>query len=405
MLPLKKIRRKIKQSFWQVIFNLTDFKPGQNIIITEKTLVIIKNDLIGDYILFRNFLPFIKQSEKYKDYKIILIGNIAWKNIAETLDGAYYDEMIWVSFDRLYKDLGYRTKTIKSILSKGYQTLFYPVYSGDEYTEQFLIAKITAREKIKYAQPLPEKGTKVHPCFTTVIRSTHRNLFEIYRYKEMFELFLGISINSFQWRNLNTPASHLSTIMQKPYVVFFPGSSAYLKRWGTANFITVANYLLANSSYQILLPGSKKDKKYAQAIIAGVSKKYWDRFLDLSGETTLLDLSTIISHSELLVTNDSVSLHMAAAVNKETVCVFMGESYGRFAPYPQEIFSKGKFLCPPDVEKLVLEQLSVPVFLSLAYNPDINTISPQRAIASIEELISKQTKKQPDQFHFSSLHN
>jgi ADP-heptose:LPS heptosyltransferase len=403
MPSFKKIRRKIKQSLWQFLFSVTDLSINRKVSIAEKTLVFIKNDLIGDYILFRNFLPYIKQSEKYKDHRIILIGNSAWKNIAETLDAEYYDEMIWVSFDKLYKDLFYRTKIIKSILSKGYETLFYPVYSGDEYTEQFLISKITATKKIKYAQPLPELGTKAHPCFTEVIRSTHRYLFEIYRYKEMFELFLETPITDFTWRNLQTDES-LLPILEKPYVVFFPGSSAYLKRWGTSNFIEVANYLMTNYTYQIVLPGSKKDKKYAQAIIDGMDKKYQDRFIDLSGETSLLDLANIISHSELLITNDSVSLHMAAAVNKKTVCVFMGESYGRFVPYPKEIFSNGIAICPPDVEKLVQEQ-KVPVFLSLDYNPDINTITPERVITVIAALLSQQPKEKADQIYLSSFHN
>src|ERR1700749_49017 len=105
MSPFKKFRRKIKQSFWQTVFTITDSRTSRNVSIDNKTLLIIKNDLIGDYILFRNFLPYIKQSTKYQDHKIILIGNIAWKNIAETLDAEYYDEMIWVSFDKLYKNV------------------------------------------------------------------------------------------------------------------------------------------------------------------------------------------------------------------------------------------------------------------------------------------------------------
>jgi ADP-heptose:LPS heptosyltransferase len=388
MSAFKKIRRKIKQSASQFVFNLADWGAGRNVKIIDKTLVIIKNDLIGDYILFRNFLPYIKQSEKYKDYKIILIGNIIWKNIAETLDATYYDEMIWVSFDRFYKDLPYRRKTVKSLLSKGYQTLFYPVYSGDIYTEQFLIAKITAKEKIKYAQPLPEAGTKVNPCFTEVIRSEHRYLFEIYRYKEMFELFLRISIEDFQWRNLNVNANQLAGI-PKQYVVFFPGSSAYLKRWNASNFVQVADYIMSTYPYHIVLAGSKKDKKYAKAIIAGVDEKYRNRLSDFTGKTSLLDLANMIRNSNLLITTDSASLHMAAAVNKETICVFMGESYGRFTPYPTEIFSKGKFICPPEVEHLVHDQLTFPVFLLLNYNPDINTITAERVITAIEELLLK----------------
>ena len=46
------------------------------------TLLIIKTDAIGDYILFRNFLSEVRNLSLYKNYKIILCGNELWKDIA-----------------------------------------------------------------------------------------------------------------------------------------------------------------------------------------------------------------------------------------------------------------------------------------------------------------------------------
>ncbi|MDB5272925.1 MAG: heptosyltransferase family [Chitinophagaceae bacterium] len=387
MSSFKKIRRKIKQDIRQAIFYLTDFRMNKKADVREKTLVIVKSDLIGDYILFRNFLPYIRQSEKYKDYKITLIGNAAWKSIAEALDSAYYDEMIWVSFDRLYKNLGYRSRIIKDILSKGYETLFYPVYSGDAYAEQFFIKKIVAKDKVKILSAESDRKKETQEVFNVVIESKHADVFEIYRYKELVETFFEISIPAFEWRSLTPESTQLAPLPEQPYVVFFPSSSAYLKRWHTSNFAKVADYLIKQYDYRIVLTGSKKDRKYAKAILSATKDEYRQHIIDLTGKTSLLDLAHVIGHGELLVTNDSVSIHMAAALNVKALCVFMGENYGRFAPYPKEVYAKGKFLCPPDVERLVSAQKTSPVFLSLDYDPDINAISVERVIALIEEMM------------------
>ncbi len=391
MSSFKKVKKSIRQAISRATYALTDWRAGENAEIEEKTLVIVKNDFIGDYVLFRNVLPYIKQSEKYKDYKIILIGNITWKNLAETLDAEYYDEMIWVAYDRLFNDIDYRSRIVKSILSRGFDTLFYPVYTGDYYTEKFFISKIKAKKKIKIT-PLSLEALKEEQIFNAMIHTPHENLFEVYRYKELVELFLDISIPNFQWRTLSSNSYVYQAVPEKPYVVFFPSSSAYLKRWHTSNFIKVAEHLIKQHNYTIVLTGAKKDSKYAKAIIAGVEEQYKNQLIDCTGKTTLPDLANLIKHSDLLVTNDSVSIHMAASMNKEAVCVFMGENYGRFMPYPKEVYSKGIFICPPSVKAMVKEGKETNTYLSLDYNPKIDDISPEAVIDATEILISKKRK-------------
>jgi ADP-heptose:LPS heptosyltransferase len=385
MSPFKRIRKKIRQSISRFIFNLTDLRAGKSAPIREKTLVIIKNDFIGDYILFRNFLPYIKQSDKYKDYKITLIGNETWRNLAESLDAPYYDEMIWVSFTRLFKDLDYRARTMKIILSQGYEVLFYPVYSGHFLTEQFLISKIKAQKKVKFSEVVNNSSH----LFDVSLYSGQENLFEIYRYKEMVEAFLETKIDAFKWRRITSPTYHFKSIPDQPYVVFFPGSNARLKRWDTASFAKVADYLIEQYQFKIVIAGSKKDNKYATRIISAVERKYRNAVIDLTDKTALLDLAELIERADLLITNDSVAIHMAAAVDTAAICVFMGENYGRFAPYPASIYAKGKFICPPEVEHLVKEKKDADGFLALDYNPNINLITPEVVIATADNIINK----------------
>ncbi len=58
----------------------------------NKSILIVRLDAIGDYILFRNYLEIIKNT--FKNYRVILAGNITWKNIAEELDREFVDEFI-----------------------------------------------------------------------------------------------------------------------------------------------------------------------------------------------------------------------------------------------------------------------------------------------------------------------
>jgi ADP-heptose:LPS heptosyltransferase len=391
MSPFKKFKKSIRLAINQTLYRLTDWGAEKSAKIEEKTLVIVKNDFIGDYVLFRNVLPYIKQSEKYKDYKIILIGNITWKNLAESLDAEYYDEMIWIAYDKLFKNFSYRSRTIKSILSRGFDTLFYPVYTGDYYTETFFISKIKANKKIKIT-PLSLDTLKGKQIFNQMIHTPHENMFEVYRYKEIVELFLGISIPNFKWRTLSSDSYTSQPVTEKPYVVFFPGSSAYLKRWDTSNFVKVAKHLITQHHYTIVLTGAKKDSKYAKAIIAGLGNQYSNQLIDCTGKTSLLDLASLIKHSDLLVTNDSVSIHMAAATGKEAVCVFMGENYGRFMPYPKEVYSKAIFICPPSVKAMVKDNEETSTYLSLDYNPKINEVSAEAVIDAVENIVSKKQK-------------
>ena len=70
--------------------------------IIKNTLLITRLDSIGDYVLFRNYLAFLKQSKKYKDYSITLCGNIIWKDIAESFDSDVVNDFIWINRKKFY---------------------------------------------------------------------------------------------------------------------------------------------------------------------------------------------------------------------------------------------------------------------------------------------------------------
>jgi ADP-heptose:LPS heptosyltransferase len=56
---------------------------------------------------------------------------------------------------------------------------------------------------------------------------------------------------------------------------------------------------------------------------------------DLTGATGLPQLLTILRGAQWLVTVDTGSVHLAAAVGCTVTAIFNGSQYGRFAPYPR----------------------------------------------------------------------
>ncbi|MDW8465862.1 MAG: hypothetical protein RML35_06685 [Chloroherpetonaceae bacterium] len=98
MIEFRQLRHKAKL----LIVSLINFVLGKlwgrkNKSFVPKTLLILRLDEIGDYVLFRNFLKEIRESERFKDYKITLCGNAAWKDLAEAFDKESVDEFIWIS--------------------------------------------------------------------------------------------------------------------------------------------------------------------------------------------------------------------------------------------------------------------------------------------------------------------
>ncbi len=78
----------------RLIDKLLSITPIKRQNTTEKALCIVRLDVVGDYILTRNFFAPFK--EHYKDYKIVFIGNSIIKDLSVVADSPYVDEFIFL---------------------------------------------------------------------------------------------------------------------------------------------------------------------------------------------------------------------------------------------------------------------------------------------------------------------
>ena len=92
------------------------------------------------------------------------------------------------------------------------------------------------------------------------------------------------------------------------------------KCWPPEMFVEVGRRLIKDYGAYILIFGSSrpKEKNLNVTIAQGIG----DRCLNLSGETSLLQLGSLLQQCRLLVTNDTGTMHVAAAVDTRVVAIF-----------------------------------------------------------------------------------
>jgi heptosyltransferase II len=93
----------------------------------------------------------------------------------------------------------------------------------------------------------------------------------------------------------------------------FPGSNAPSRRWDAARFAAVVRDLVA-SGMEVLVFGAVGEAALTRTVAGGVAA-------DLGGRTDLPMLAAGLAACDILVTNDSGPMHLAAAVGTRTLVV------------------------------------------------------------------------------------
>jgi len=116
------------------------------------------------------------------------------------------------------------------------------------------------------------------------------------------------------------------------WLVLQPGARWDNKRWPIEQFVQLSRQLLAAyPEFRLAVLGAAEDQPLANAI-AQVDPQ---RCVDLAGRTTLPEMVEWIRLGELLVTNDTGPMHVAAALGKPLVALFGPTEPRRTGPYGQ----------------------------------------------------------------------
>lgn len=365
--------------------NLTFFLIPQ--IKSPKTLLLIRLDSIGDYILVRDFIRIIKKSKKFYDYKITLCGNILWKDIALTFDSEIIDEFIWIDRKKFNDNPFYKFNVLKQVYRKGFEVAIDTTYSREILYGDSIVNTSRAKEKIGSAGSLDsymrwKRILFTNKYYTNLIPHSPKNLFEFYRNKEFFE-------NIFQEKtglikpSLNCSKIEINLPTSKKYAVIFPGAQEKKRRWASMNFEVVIEQLIKKYRLEIIIAGSLSDSAISRRMLKCHNSK---ECFDMTGKTTLPQLAKLISQAQILISNETSAVHFAAAVGTPFICISNGNHYGRFNPYPEEMNIKCRYIYPEDIEKNLSDQTYLEKY-RFDSNLDINSISSDKILKVLPELL------------------
>ena len=308
-----------------------------------KTILIIKIDEIGDYILFRNFLEIVKNSNKYLEYQITLCANIVLKDVAIIFDQPFVKKFIFLDKKKFSSSAIYRTIFLMKMRVRHYNAVIAPSYSRDFFVHDEIVKHTKAKEKIGFDGDMIKtneiRKKQSNQYYSTLYQSPNKYLFEFLRNKEFFSLLLNQTVY------LDKP--YLNAGVEKGnYLIVFPGASVSYRRWSEANFARLIKKLSSKYSHKIVIAGSNSDKSISKSITSRVANVSIE---NLVGKTSLAQLINLISGASLLISNETSAAHIAVAVNTPTVCISNGNHYMRFAPYPKDIYDKIITLFPDEI--------------------------------------------------------
>lgn len=105
----------------------------------------------------------------------------------------------------------------------------------------------------------------------------------------------------------------------RPLIGVNPGATYGLaKCWPTVRFGELGKRLSQKWKATILLFGKEEER----SIVAEILKPLGNKGIDLTGKTLLLQLAALLERCHLLITNDTGTMHVAAAVGTPVVALF-----------------------------------------------------------------------------------
>jgi ADP-heptose:LPS heptosyltransferase len=321
----------------------------------------------------------------YKNYTLTLCGNEEWRDIAETFDGSYIDNYIWINKKRFERSWFYRIKTYCKIHCHGYELLIHPTLTRD-FPSDMLVKACYARNKIACISDSSDmliKGRENINCqYDLLLPISGNYIFEFERNKEFFEKLIGTRIS------LKKPfidANNINTVISgQKYFAVSPGAGKEKRRWSTTFYAQIVNYIFYKYHLIPVIVGSNDEIKLSDEII---NQSNLSTIVNLTGRINLVQLVKVIKDAQLLVCNDTSVVHFSASLNTKVVCISNGNNFGRFVPYPQRIFNRMECVFPQEISlSEALFQTQVERY-AVRSDLNINTICVDLVKQSIDSLL------------------
>lgn len=372
--------KTIARYFFSMLCRLLYSKPS-NERFPDNKILIIRIDGIGDYILFRNMLQFLREDAYYANCHITLLCDSAVCDLAKELDNNYVNQFISFNRKQFAKNPLYRNNFLKDLTQTNYTQVIAPAFGRNLFYTDTFVKLIHAKEKITCTGDFTDitfyQKEMSNKWYTKILKSSKDILFEYYRNREFFEKLLKR-----KYSGLSVPYIDDKNTYKKNLFIISLGASDKLKKWSAFNYAQIAKNLFQKKGMLPVLIGSNADKQDAEQF-----KKYFiNDCIDLVGLLSLPETLDLLKHALLVITNETGVAHLACIAKSENIIVISNvNNLGRFTPYP-DCVKNYKLVLHPELAKLnsktyhskypygsylKIEEISIETVLSVINNLDM----------------------------------
>ncbi len=296
----------------------------------DDSVLIILLGGIGDYVLFTASLQGYR--DLYKNKKIVFLGRNELSSLIEHCP--LVDYFIPINYRLFKKSIMERIRVARELAKHNYSLCINASYSSThDKIERPLIIWSKAKRRIAF-QCLDKIDIRDYSIYTEVLKQSKEWEFEIDRNNRLVQYLGGEKYNNNITRIWGiTKENTINTLKRKgvmgKYFVIFPGAYSAIKCWPIDNFKKLLSKF-ATMELSAIICGSQKESNIAKEML---NIKY-PKIYDFTGKTSTFELAQIISQAQFLISNDSVAVHIAGALDISCIALLGGGHYGRFLPYP-----------------------------------------------------------------------
>ena len=277
----------------------------------RKRVLVVRLDAIGDWILCRNALHALRRSARFADTHWTILGNPAWRGLAEAFDKDLADEWFWVErrgdlFRKGYENLLPRAvwhrrvaraqARLREKLTAGRYDIVLSLQPSRDPLLDELVAGLAP-------EVVGVRADGLDSSMYTRLLDPGPEPFVFLRNRALVSDLTGEPCNVPLSMDIPDPPPRENRVM------LFTGASHWTKRWPRRRW---------NELARLLPPGLES--------------------FEAPQNRSLPEFARLVASCKAVVTNDTMTLHLAAALGVPAVGVVNGiEGRGAFWPYPASL--------------------------------------------------------------------
>lgn len=278
-----------------------------------RRICVIKPSALGDVVQSLPLLPVLR--ERFPSARISWVIN---HELAELIEGhPHIDELL------IFRRRG-TARDYLQLLQKLRQREFDLVFDLQGLMRSGVMAAAT-RAPLRIGLETSREGAGL--AYHVTVPKTGRAVSAFQRYWRVAEVlgFAGRTPQTIVPMNESdhTWAANQLGGLTGPVLAIHPGARWITKRWPVEKFAVVANKAMRQYGFSVVILGSKSEMPVAselQNLLQGFVP--WKPVLNLTGQTTLKQLSAVLSAVDVVLTNDSGPMHLAAGLGTSVLGVF-----------------------------------------------------------------------------------